>query len=131
MFAQSGCTLLKPAEASVMLGAGTTSEDVNGTCIFASKDKKNYLTVNHAMNGATPFQVVKLTAQQNGVTVKDEPALGATAYSVAQKEGHGFSIYLLKGNHAATLSIDYGIAKAPASALVGLRGLAKKVAERL
>jgi hypothetical protein len=126
---KSGCALLTLDEAATALGPGTASRDAGGICIFTSQ--KGSVTATITPNANNSFQIVKLTANQNGATVKDEPAIGVTAYSVTSKDGHGFSIFLLKGTWGAAISADAGAAKVSDLLRDRMRGLAKKAAARL
>lgn len=121
--------MLNLDEVAAALGPGTTSRDAGGICIFASK--ATTVTVTMTANANTPFQVVKMTAKQNDAVVKEEPTLGVPAYSVAGKDGHGFTIFLLKGTWGAAIGADSGAAKVPEPVREKLRALAKKAAARM
>jgi hypothetical protein len=130
-FAQSksGCTVLGLSEVSEALGPGTEQRDVSGTCIFTSK--KAAVTINLTPNATAQFQIMKLTATQNSATVKDEPGIGTAAFSVVAKDGHGFTIFLLKGTWGAAVGADAGPSKIPEVIREKVRGLAKKAAGRM
>jgi hypothetical protein len=74
---------------------------------------------------------MKLTANQNAATVKEEPGIGTAAFSVVAKDGHGFTIFMLKGTWGAAISADAGPARVPDLTRDKLRGLAKQVAGRM
>jgi hypothetical protein len=126
---KSGCTVVTLNEVTAMLGPGTEQKDVSGICIFTSKTAS--VTVTLAANASAPYQMMRITANQNGATVKDEPGIGVPAFSVAAKDGHGFTIFLLKGTWGASVSADTGLAKVPEPIRERLRSLAKKAAGRM
>jgi hypothetical protein len=126
---KSGCAVVTLDEATAMLGPSTTQRDAGGTCIFTSQ--KTTVTVNVTANASAPFQIMKITANQNGAIVKDEPGIGVPAFSVVAKDGHGFSIFLLKGTWGASLGADTGASRVPDLVRGQLRSLAKKAAGRM
>jgi hypothetical protein len=126
---RSGCAVVTLDEVSAMLGPDTTQRDAGGACIFTSK--KASVTITLTANASAPMQIMKITANQNGATVKDEPRVGAGAFSVVAKDGHGFSIFLLKGTWGAAIAADTGTARVPEPVREGLRGLGKKIAARM
>lgn len=126
---RSGCSVLTLDEVTAMLGPDTTQRDVSGACIFAAK--KATVTVTLTANAGTLFQMMKLTASQNGATVKEEPSIGIPAFSVVDKDGHGFSIFMLKGTSGGSVSADTGPTRVPDPIRERLRGLAKKAAGRM
>ena len=126
---KSGCTVVTLNEVTAMLGPGTEQKDVSGICIFTSKTAS--VTVTLTAHGSAPFQMMRTTANQNGATVKDEPGIGVPAFSIVAKDGHGYSIFLLKGTWGASISADTGPAKVPELVRNQLRSLAKKAAGRM
>lgn len=112
-----------------MLGQDASMRDASGICIFSAA--KNALTVALTPNAAGPFQIMKLTASQNSVTVKDEPGIGAPAFSTVPKTGFGYSLFLLKGSWGAAIGFDSGPAKVPEPVRARIREFAKKIASRL
>jgi hypothetical protein len=127
--ARSGCTILTLTEATAALGPGTEQKDVSGICIFTSK--KASVTVTLTANASTQFQMMKLTAAQNAVTVKDEPGIGTAAFSVEPKDGHGFTIFVLKGTWGAAIGADAGPVRISDLLRQKVRDLAKKAAARM
>jgi hypothetical protein len=130
-FAQtrSGCSVVTLTEVTAVLGPGTEQRDTSGICIFQSK--KGSVTVTLTPNATASFQIMKLTASQNAATVKDEPGIGTAAFSVVAKDGHGFTIFMLKGTWGTAIGADAGPARVPDVVREKLRGLAKKVAGRM
>ena len=126
---KSGCAVVTLNEVTAMLGPGTEQKDVSGICIFTSQ--KTSVTITLTANASAPFQIMRITANQNGATVKDEPGIGVPAFSIVGKDGHGYSIFLLKGTWGASVSADTGTAKVPDPVRERLRGLAKKAAGRM
>jgi hypothetical protein len=126
---KSGCAVVTLDEVTAMLGPGTAKREVSGFCIFTSK--KTSVTITLTANANAPYQIMRLTANQNGATVKDEPGIGVPAFSVVAKDGHGFTIFLLKGTWGASVSADTGVARVPDPVRERLRGLAKKAAGRM
>jgi hypothetical protein len=127
--ARDGCSVVSLTEVTAVLGSGTEQRDASGICIFQSK--KGSVTVTLTPNATTSFQVMKLTANQNAATVKEEPGIGTAAFSVVAKDGHGFTIFLLKGTWGAAIGADAGPARIPDVVREKLRALAKKVAGRM
>jgi hypothetical protein len=126
---RSGCSAISLSEVTAILGPGTEQRDASGICIFQSKKGSVSLTL--TPNATTAFQVMKLTATQNDAKVKDEPGIGTAAFSVVAKDGHGFTIFILKGTWGAALGADEGPARIPDVVRENVRGLAKKVAGRM
>jgi hypothetical protein len=131
-FAQtkSGCSVVTLTEVTAVFGPGTDQREASGNCIFTSK-KNTSFTVSLTPNATSAFQIMKLTATQNDATVKDEPGIGTAAFSVVAKDGHGFSIFMLKGTWGAAIGADAGSARIPDVLREKVRGLAKKVAGRM
>jgi hypothetical protein len=127
--ARSGCSVLTLTEVTAALGPGIEQKDVSGICIFTSK--KTSVTVALTSNASAPFQIMKLTAAQNAATVKEEPGIGTSAFSVVPKDGHGFSIFVLKGTWGAAIGADAGAVRVSDLVRQKLRDLAKKAAARM
>jgi len=113
----------------MVLGPGTSQRDVSGICIFSAT--RGSVTVSLTPNASAPFQMMKITSHQNSATVKEEPSIGVPAFSVVAKDGHGFTIFVLKGTVGAAIGFDAGPAKIPEPAREKLRGLAKKAVARM
>ena len=130
-FAQnrSGCSVVSLSEVTAILGPGTQQRDTGGICIFSGG--KTSVTLTLTPNATAAFQIMKLTAQQNDAIVKDEPGIGTAAFSVVAKDGHGFTLFMLKGTWGAALGAEAGPVKIPEATRAKLRGLAKTVAGRL
>ncbi len=110
------------------MGPGTQQRDAGGICIFTSKTT---VTVSLDANASVPFQAMKITTVQNGATVKDEPGIGAMAYSVSPKDGHGFTVFILKGTWGSAISADAGPVRISDLVRQRVRDLAKKAAARM
>jgi hypothetical protein len=130
-FAQTrdGCSVVSLTEVTAVLGSGTEQRDATGICIFQSK--KGSVTVTLTPNATAPFQIMRLTASQNDAKVKEEPGIGTTAFSVVAKDGHGFTIFILKGTWGAAIGADTGSVRIPDLVREKVRGLAKQVAGRM
>jgi len=126
---KSGCTVVTLNEVTAIMGPGTEQKDVGGLCIFTSKAAS--ITVTLTANASAPYQMMRITANQNGATVRDEPGIGVPAFSIVGKDGHGYSIFLLKGTWGASVSADTGPAKVPEPIREKLRGLVRKAAGRM
>ena len=128
---RSGCAIVTIADATNVLGPGTTQREAGGNCIFATKDMSGAITANLTPDGGTPFNVMKFNVTQSpGNVVKDEPTIGEYAFSVTPKEGNGFTIFLLKGTWGATISMSQK-AKLTEVQKAAMRRLAKSAISKM
>jgi hypothetical protein len=128
------CTLVTIEDARTFFGG--TPEKIMGSpqlCAYGSKGQTVKLTiVNYTVsaNAKKLFEMNRRGMEEAKGSPKDEPGLGATAFSASTKST--IEIFLLKGN--ATVQITASTdehAPIAATLLVKLRDVAKKAAARM
>lgn len=127
---KSGCDLVTQSEAASILGSAVDKQAFGTTCIYKMKGTGVSLVVKIAKNSSAAVSSTKASFAKVGGTVKDEPGLGAGAYSAVRADSS--RVYVFKGDQM--LMVDYtdiARAKAPAGMLEKLKAAAKTGLGRL
>ncbi len=132
--AQDPCATVTSQGASLTGFAGAKAEALksgnNTVCDMRSKDRKSHLTLivepPQAAGGLAMRRMLAANAKEPGMTVKDEPALGGSAFSFLKKEQLSFSATGKGGVYTLSLNRDAGIAPGDEDRV---RAIAKQVVE--
>ena len=134
--AQDPCTTITSQAGSLNGFAGTKAEAMksgdNTICDMWSKDRKSHLTLivepPRAASGVPMRKMLAVNAakKEPGMTVKDEPALGASAFSFVKKEELSFSGVGKGGVYTVNFNRDAGIVPGDEDRV---RAIAKQVME--
>lgn len=134
--AQDPCATITPQAASLNGFAGAKAEAMksgdNTICDMWSKDRKSHLTLiiepPQAANGVAMRKMLAASTakREPGMTMKDEPALGASAFSFVKKDQLSFSGVGKGGVYTLNLNRDAGIVPGDEDRV---RALAKQIME--
>jgi hypothetical protein len=132
--AQDPCATITSQGASLAGFAGAKAETAksgkNTICDMWSKDREAHLTLivepPQAASGLQMRKMLAANAKEPGMKVKDEPALGAGAFSYKVKEQLVFTGAGKGGVYSLTLNRDAGIAPGDEDRV---RAIAKQVTE--
>jgi hypothetical protein len=134
--AQDPCVTIASQAASLYGFAGAKVEaiksDDNTLCDLWSKDRKSHITlIVEPPQAASGVAMRKMLAtntakKETGMTVKEEPSLGASAFSFVKKEQLSFSGVGKGGVYTLNLNRDAGIVPSDEDRV---RALAKQVME--
>jgi len=116
--AQDPCATITSQGASLSGFAGVKAEALksgnNTICEMRSNDRKSTLRLivepPQAAGGVAMRKMLAANAKEPGMTVKDEPALGASAFSFVKKEQISFSGVGKGGVYTLNFTRDGGIA---------------------
>lgn len=116
-WAQDPCATMTLQGASLSGFAGARAEALksgsNTICDMWSKDRKSNLTLivepPRAASGMAMRKMLAANANEPGMTVKDEPALGASAFSFVRREQLSFTGAGKGGVYTLSLNRDAGI----------------------
>jgi hypothetical protein len=132
--AQEPCATIAAQVVSLQGFAGTRAETLrsgdNTICDIwtTGRDARVSMIVEppRAASGLPMRKMLAQNAQEPGIRVKDEPTLGAAAFSLAAKDQLSFTVAGKSGVYTLSLNRDAGIA---AGDEVELRRIAKRVVE--
>ena len=121
---KSGCVMLTQKEAAALLGKPVETQMFATTCVYRVKGTTVSLIAKTHKNNPTVVTAAKANFVGTGGVVKDEPSLGAGAFSAIRPDS--VRIYVFKGDQELLLNyVDSAKGKAPDALLEKMKAAAK------
>jgi hypothetical protein len=123
------CDLVTQSEAATVVGSAVEKKALPTSCIYTVKGSTVALHVRLSKSNSATVNTTKANFSKSGITVKDEPSLGAGSYSAIWPNAD--RIYVLKGDQMLRIGYVNSSNKPPDGIMDKLREAAKKALSRL